>query len=279
MVSLRRCQMARPIVLLLLLSVPVSAQSYDNPIIESLKRYNERRRQDRLDRAAEDQRQFESRLARERLELERRQLELETRPRPTLRPEAAAVEKQRVALQVNEAVLALAKRYPDFVDYADAAADLVSTFPPGNSSRFSVERYLESLYLIAKYTTKDPDGAGSRIKEPSAQKFISRKAEPLKQIILAVTSDPPGAGILLNGKFVGSTPTTKFLEAGEYSVEVSKRGFEGWTRSVNLKSGDSVTLHAELPNIQSQPVPQNESSDQGQTDQPKPIKVHGLPTR
>ena len=256
--------MTKVVLLLLSLCVPLFAQTpgldaYFRGIEVRRQVLRQVRRQEQLDRAAEEQRQIENSFERTRLELERQRLELEKRRQstPARSPQPLAAQKQEGTLEVNQAMLVLAIRYPDFPDYADALTDLSSIFSPGNSSGFTVERYLEGLYLIAKHTSPS-QGSDSK----------------LPRITLAVTSDPPSAEILVNGKFVGSTPTTRSLDPGEYSVEVSKKGFKSWIRSVDLKSGDSVTLHAELPNVQAQPPAQNQSTA---TDQPTPITKHGLP--
>jgi hypothetical protein len=70
---------------------------------------------------------------------------------------------------------------------------------------------------------------------------------------LAVTSEPAGADIEINGKFVGSTPSTLKLQAGSASVAVKKSGFKVWSRTIELSEDSSISLRAELelevPNI------------------------------
>ncbi len=58
-------------------------------------------------------------------------------------------------------------------------------------------------------------------------------------------SEPAGAEVFVNGKFVGSTPSSISLAPGEYSVEVRKRGYETWEREVTITGGD-VKVLAEL---------------------------------
>jgi hypothetical protein len=59
-------------------------------------------------------------------------------------------------------------------------------------------------------------------------------------------STPEGAEILLDGKFVGSTPSTLVLAAGEHSVSVQKDGYTTWARKVTFTAGGVVTLDAGL---------------------------------
>jgi hypothetical protein len=70
---------------------------------------------------------------------------------------------------------------------------------------------------------------------------------------LAVTSEPAGADIELNGKFVGNTPSTIQVPAGSANVTIKKAGFKTWIRAMDLSEGSSITLKADLeeetPNV------------------------------
>jgi hypothetical protein len=60
-----------------------------------------------------------------------------------------------------------------------------------------------------------------------------------------VTSTPMGADILIDGKFVGSTPSTLQLAPGDHTINVRKNGFSAWNRTVHVVPGD-LNLPAEL---------------------------------
>jgi len=60
-----------------------------------------------------------------------------------------------------------------------------------------------------------------------------------------VSSSPNGADIVVDGKFVGSTPSTLQLLPGDHTVNVAKNGFKAWTRTVHVVPGD-VNVVAEL---------------------------------
>jgi len=60
---------------------------------------------------------------------------------------------------------------------------------------------------------------------------------------VALTSTTAGAEIEVDGAFVGSTPTTLQLSAGQHRV-VIRSGDQIWNRTVQLRSGDIVTLNA-----------------------------------
>lgn len=66
---------------------------------------------------------------------------------------------------------------------------------------------------------------------------------------LSVTTDPPGARVLLNGKEMGTTPLTLDLEPGQFLLVLRKEGYRPWLKSVRLGNGTfqefSVALEPE----------------------------------
>ena len=76
----------------------------------------------------------------------------------------------------------------------------------------------------------------------------ARPAAPATQQISAgvmVTSTPDGADIEIDGAFIGNTPTTVALAAGEHTVTVHKKGYQPWQRALKITAG-VVRLNAEL---------------------------------
>jgi hypothetical protein len=63
---------------------------------------------------------------------------------------------------------------------------------------------------------------------------------------VAIKSSPEGADITIDGKFVGTTPSTLQLTPGEHTVVVEKSGFKAWQRSMTVNRGGIVTLDANL---------------------------------
>jgi hypothetical protein len=55
---------------------------------------------------------------------------------------------------------------------------------------------------------------------------------------------------MMDGKFVGSTPSMLRLPPGDYNVSVGVAGFKNWQRSMPLSSGSSVTVNAMLEKAQ-----------------------------
>lgn len=59
-------------------------------------------------------------------------------------------------------------------------------------------------------------------------------------------SEPQGADIYVDGKFVGNTPSTLALPAGSHEVRVEGDTFKPWTRKLSSTAGSTVTIHAVL---------------------------------
>ncbi len=62
---------------------------------------------------------------------------------------------------------------------------------------------------------------------------------------LSIASDPSSADIEVDGNFVGNTPSTVELEAGDHLVKVSKSGYKAWERKLKANGGN-VNINAEL---------------------------------
>jgi hypothetical protein len=62
---------------------------------------------------------------------------------------------------------------------------------------------------------------------------------------LSIASTPAGADIEVDGGFVGNTPSTIDVAAGEHSITVSKNGYKSWERKLKTNGGN-VNLNVEL---------------------------------
>jgi PEGA domain len=63
---------------------------------------------------------------------------------------------------------------------------------------------------------------------------------------VTIKSSPDGADIVVDGKFVGDTPSTLLLAAGDHLVVINKPGFEPWQRTVSINDGSEITLEGTL---------------------------------
>jgi len=70
-------------------------------------------------------------------------------------------------------------------------------------------------------------------------------APSVDQATLVIESTPPGADIEIDGAFVGNTPSTVSVAPGSRQVTVKKKGFNDWSKTLNV-SGGTIHLNAEL---------------------------------
>ena len=70
-------------------------------------------------------------------------------------------------------------------------------------------------------------------------------ALPVIQASLVIDSAPPGADIVIDGAFVGNTPSNVPVANGNHEITVQKKGFADWTRKLSV-SGGSIHLSADL---------------------------------
>jgi hypothetical protein len=72
------------------------------------------------------------------------------------------------------------------------------------------------------------------------QQVPAAPAEELATIV--VKSIPDGADITVDGKFVGSTPSTVRLPPGDHTVALEKSGYKTWQRTMTVGAGASITI-------------------------------------
>jgi hypothetical protein len=73
----------------------------------------------------------------------------------------------------------------------------------------------------------------------------SPQLQSVSQASLMVASMPSGADIEVDGGFVGNTPSTVSLAAGSHQIVVKKKGFNDWTKTLNV-TGGNINLNADL---------------------------------
>jgi hypothetical protein len=103
---------------------------------------------------------------------------------------------------------------------------------------------------ITAYTSEDiPLDASKFAPDPtisSAAPVVSATAtvSPLSEI--EIKSTPDSAEITVDEKYMGSTPSTLSLTAGEHKIKIEKAGFKPWERVLAVNSGGSATVNATL---------------------------------
>lgn len=61
-----------------------------------------------------------------------------------------------------------------------------------------------------------------------------------------VKSNPDGADLTVDDKYMGSTPATLKLAAGDHKIKLEKAGFKTWERTLTVSSGASATVNHTL---------------------------------
>ena len=95
---------------------------------------------------------------------------------------------------------------------------------------------------IAKFQTAQPapaTAAGSLAGNNGAAPTSSDQAR------VQVSATPDGADIEVDGSFVGNTPSTVGVSAGQHKLSVKKTGFKPWERNITVSTGQ-VNVNATL---------------------------------
>jgi hypothetical protein len=69
-------------------------------------------------------------------------------------------------------------------------------------------------------------------------------AEELSTAVLKST--PDGADVVVDGKFMGSTPSTVRLAPGDHTITIEKSGYRAWQRTMTVNPGGIITIDATL---------------------------------
>jgi hypothetical protein len=81
---------------------------------------------------------------------------------------------------------------------------------------------------------KADDGGGAPADAATNSGNPARTSEATAEI----SSEPSGADIEIDGSFVGSTPSSLAIAAGEHTLNVSKNGYKPWRRTLKSSAGN-----------------------------------------
>ena len=76
------------------------------------------------------------------------------------------------------------------------------------------------------------------VKQEAAPQTMIADDGSHKSANVHISSSPIGADIHVDGKFVGSTPSTLQLAPGDHVIRVEKNGFAAWEKSLHVVPGD-----------------------------------------
>jgi hypothetical protein len=80
---------------------------------------------------------------------------------------------------------------------------------------------------------------------PASPAVVVPASAPADKAQIQVTSTPDAADIEIDGSFVGNTPSTVGVAAGQHQISVKKSGFKPWERKIAVSSGQ-VNVNAVL---------------------------------
>jgi len=100
---------------------------------------------------------------------------------------------------------------------------------------------------IIKTSLPSPAAGGSAVPPPSEPSQIAKQPD---FTTVVCKSTPDGAEITIDGKFVGTTPSTLRLAPGDHTVLLQKTGFKDWSRSLTVSESGDLNLDITLDRIQ-----------------------------
>jgi hypothetical protein len=97
----------------------------------------------------------------------------------------------------------------------------------------------------SKFAAK-PDAAANTSAQPSNDAALSATPAPASTGSIAIQSTPDGAEVYTDTAFIGNTPATLKLSAGQHTIRVSLAGYRDWSRDITVQGGYDAHLTATM---------------------------------
>jgi len=81
----------------------------------------------------------------------------------------------------------------------------------------------------------------------------SSSATAIEVSTIELKSNPDGAEISIDGKYVGNAPTTLHLSPGDHVLKFEKSGFKPWERTLTITPGETTTIPVTLEKLEGAP--------------------------
>ena len=78
----------------------------------------------------------------------------------------------------------------------------------------------------------------------------SASRDETPRVPVAFHSSPDAGDVLLDGKFIGSTPLDYRLAAGRYKIEIRNRGFANWERELTVEPYSPTRVQARMERLE-----------------------------
>jgi hypothetical protein len=112
-----------------------------------------------------------------------------------------------------------------------------------------------TAYMAADTPMKLPNASSNQIETgPAVPRDVtttpaSAETTDSSPATVFIKSDPSGAEITVDAKFMGATQSTLKLSPGEHTITIVKSGYKEWKRTITLNAGSEITLEAVLEKI------------------------------
>ena len=105
---------------------------------------------------------------------------------------------------------------------------------------------LDPKRFAAQPTASTETGATSGQATPSATAPQNGNGADPALSTVDLKSMPDGAEIIVDDKFMGSTPSSLRLTVGDHKIKLGKPGFKTWERTMTVSAGATATVDATL---------------------------------
>jgi hypothetical protein len=123
----------------------------------------------------------------------------------------------------------------------------------GNYFLLKGDHFLFQLEQLSEASAKTPaapsgghGGAGASSEQSGALMKASLEAAHTAASTVSFSSEPKGADIYIDGKFVGQTPATISVQPGSHVVVVKAAGRKNWQRDLEVLKDSQVALRPVL---------------------------------
>ncbi len=99
-----------------------------------------------------------------------------------------------------------------------------------------ITAYVEGNVPLDKSRFDGQGGTAGAIAGPAASPTTT---------LVAISSNPSGADIEIDGNFIGTTPSSNTVPAGDHQIKITKKGFKTWERKLKTSPG-VANLNADL---------------------------------
>jgi len=120
------------------------------------------------------------------------------------------------------------------------------TIPKGTEIMAYVNGNVDLSHLKADAARPDSRPPAPAILSVAAPMFSENRTAGPDPSTVVIKSNPEGGEIVVDGKFVGSTPSTVQLAPGDHLVSVQQPGFRTWQRTISINAGSIVNLQASM---------------------------------